>query len=189
MGASESPTVTASESPTATATGSPTAAQDSGDDQALAVMKHIVEDMEPLFESSLKLPMRSLELILKFDAYACDVKDYVEANYPGGPLAMDDHDDNLPNGLPSLEEYLGTILPTLENEFTDHNNNSIEQTLAAMHSDWEKTVQAAIDQAVADLVAGMSDLTAGVDFKIFPQIADAASFEAKLALEAKNYAG
>jgi len=111
--ASDSPTVTASEGPSATASEAPTETPvtdaEASSELALAVMTHVVEVMQPIFEASLTLTATSLELILEFDRYTCQVTDYVEATFPGGAVAMDHYDDDLPNGVPSIEEYLTAL--------------------------------------------------------------------------------
>jgi len=130
--------------------------------QALEVMNHIVGVMQASLESSLDaLPLAVADLSQLFQVFAADVRAYAESTFPGGILAMSFHDGSLPNNLPSLETYLSLVLPALEEQYIEANADASEDALQVAETEWELTVKntidAAIEQAVADLIDGLDD--------------------------------
>jgi cell division septation protein DedD len=142
-----SPTVSPTKSPTASPTNKPTM-----DplllEQALAIMKHIIDTMQPAFESSITLPILGSDLDLLFYGFASDVELYAGENFPDGISNLDNYDDDLPESMPSFEEYISTVLSALEQQYDDANTAAIAAAVQAVKDDWNKKVEDALEVAV-----------------------------------------
>lgn len=128
--------------------------------------------------------MSPTELELRFEAFSSEVEAYAEATFPGGTVNLDQHDDNL-SPLPSLDDYLSTVLVDLELQYVASNQAATELALQASRDAWNETVTTTIDAAIRQ---AMADLIGGLDNAEFPYLDEAAfsTIEAEFAAVAES---
>lgn len=124
-------------------------------DKALSVMGHIVDTMQPIFESSITLPIQESVLDLLFDDFSVNVQAYAEVSFPGGVENLDDHDQDL-YPLPSLSDYLAVTLQELREDYRNDNEDAMESVLVEARSTWETTVTTAIEAAIQETVEAVT---------------------------------
>jgi len=171
-----SPSATPSAKPTQLPTASPTL-DPSLVEQALVVMNYVVKTMQPAFESSITLPLLDSDLEARFNEFVTEVESYAAENFPGGVSNLNTYDKNLPDNIPSLDDYTSNILNALEQQYVDANTVALSELVQGIKDDWNKKIEAAIEVAVKVAVAIKTDDMANeLPSQSFPL--DAATLEA-----------